>query len=142
MGSSLVQLKTRRVGELCTLNLSTAQTSSRWSGVVVRKLAASSGVVFVTFPCFKIARSVAKSPRVSKECDVNSHSLATATIPVLCPKVVSASAHFVTNHMLVIIIVFKTAAMIERFNQRKSTLGGWFHTLCCNSHAPISAFEK
>ncbi|GFY29697.1 uncharacterized protein TNCV_1812771 [Trichonephila clavipes] len=29
-----VPLKTRRVGERCTLNLSRAQTSSRWYGVV------------------------------------------------------------------------------------------------------------
>ncbi|GFX99959.1 uncharacterized protein TNCV_259961 [Trichonephila clavipes] len=36
MSSSPVPLKTRRVGELCMLNLSRAQTSSRWCGVVVR----------------------------------------------------------------------------------------------------------
>ncbi|GFW74316.1 hypothetical protein TNCV_3438691 [Trichonephila clavipes] len=35
-------------GERCTLNLSTAQTSSRWCGVVVRREGASSGVVYVT----------------------------------------------------------------------------------------------
>ncbi|GFY05445.1 uncharacterized protein TNCV_961401 [Trichonephila clavipes] len=35
--SSPVPLKTRRVGEKCTLNLSRAQTSSCWSGVVVKK---------------------------------------------------------------------------------------------------------
>ncbi|GFU89647.1 hypothetical protein TNCV_4042541 [Trichonephila clavipes] len=37
MNSSRVPLKTRRVGEQCTLNLSRAQTSSRWCGVVVRR---------------------------------------------------------------------------------------------------------
>ncbi|GFW64090.1 uncharacterized protein TNCV_707951 [Trichonephila clavipes] len=35
--SSLVPPNTRRVGERCTLNLSRAQTSSRWCGVVVRR---------------------------------------------------------------------------------------------------------
>ncbi|GFV05705.1 uncharacterized protein TNCV_2450331 [Trichonephila clavipes] len=33
-GSSPVPLKTRRVGQRCTLNLSRAETSSRWCGVV------------------------------------------------------------------------------------------------------------
>ncbi|GFW93663.1 hypothetical protein TNCV_4541921 [Trichonephila clavipes] len=32
--SSLVPLKTRRVGQRCTLNLSRAETSSRWCGRV------------------------------------------------------------------------------------------------------------
>ncbi|GFX66114.1 uncharacterized protein TNCV_4102541 [Trichonephila clavipes] len=45
--SSPVPLKTRRVGQRCTLNLSRAETSSRWCGVVVRG-GASSGVVHVT----------------------------------------------------------------------------------------------
>ncbi|GFW51723.1 uncharacterized protein TNCV_1186551 [Trichonephila clavipes] len=35
--SSPVPLKTRRVGQQCTLNLSTAEMSSRWCGVVVRR---------------------------------------------------------------------------------------------------------
>ncbi|GFU30199.1 uncharacterized protein TNCV_3625331 [Trichonephila clavipes] len=38
-----VPLKTRRVGQRCTLNLSRAETSSRWCGVVVRRGGASSG---------------------------------------------------------------------------------------------------
>ncbi|GFW69476.1 uncharacterized protein TNCV_488241 [Trichonephila clavipes] len=46
--SSPVPLLTRRVGERCTLNLSRAQTSSRWWGGVVRRGGASSGVVHVT----------------------------------------------------------------------------------------------
>ncbi|GFU31768.1 uncharacterized protein TNCV_1176371 [Trichonephila clavipes] len=37
MSSSPVPLKTRRVGQRCTLNLSRAQTSSRWCGMVVRR---------------------------------------------------------------------------------------------------------
>ncbi|GFY34902.1 uncharacterized protein TNCV_154751 [Trichonephila clavipes] len=36
-GSSPVPLKTRRVGQRCTLNLLRAETSSRWCGVVVRR---------------------------------------------------------------------------------------------------------
>ncbi|GFW55712.1 uncharacterized protein TNCV_120961 [Trichonephila clavipes] len=47
-GSSPVPLKTRRVGQRCTLNLSRAETSSRWCGVVVRRGGASSGVVHFT----------------------------------------------------------------------------------------------
>ncbi|GFW57264.1 uncharacterized protein TNCV_541781 [Trichonephila clavipes] len=37
MSSSLVPLKTHRVGQRCTLNLSRAETSSHWCGVVVRR---------------------------------------------------------------------------------------------------------
>ncbi|GFX97446.1 uncharacterized protein TNCV_2840061 [Trichonephila clavipes] len=37
MSSSPVPPKTRLVGERCSLNLSRAQTSSRWCGVVVRR---------------------------------------------------------------------------------------------------------
>ncbi|GFY30204.1 uncharacterized protein TNCV_3091111 [Trichonephila clavipes] len=47
-GSSPVPLKTRRVGQRCTLNLTRAETSSRWCGVVVRRGGASSDVVHVT----------------------------------------------------------------------------------------------
>ncbi|GFW73075.1 heat shock 70kDa protein 8 [Trichonephila clavipes] len=43
-----VPLKTRRVGHRCTLNLSIAQMSSHWCGVVVRRGGASSGVIHVT----------------------------------------------------------------------------------------------
>ncbi|GFW95561.1 RNA-directed DNA polymerase from mobile element jockey [Trichonephila clavipes] len=39
--------KTRRVGQRCTLNLSRAEMSSRWCGVVVRRGGASSGVALV-----------------------------------------------------------------------------------------------
>ncbi|GFV77029.1 uncharacterized protein TNCV_690991 [Trichonephila clavipes] len=35
--SSPVPLKTHRVGQRCTLNLSRVETSSRWCGVVVRR---------------------------------------------------------------------------------------------------------
>ncbi|GFX38024.1 uncharacterized protein TNCV_3836231 [Trichonephila clavipes] len=40
--SSPVPLKTRHVGQRCTLNLSRAETFSRWCGVVVRRGGASS----------------------------------------------------------------------------------------------------
>ncbi|GFV93981.1 uncharacterized protein TNCV_3573341 [Trichonephila clavipes] len=45
MGSSPVPLKTRHVGQRCTLNLSRAETSSRWCGVVVRRGVPAQGVV-------------------------------------------------------------------------------------------------
>ncbi|GFU49052.1 transposable element Tcb2 transposase [Trichonephila clavipes] len=47
MSSSPVPLKTQRVGQRCTLNLSRTETSSRWCGVVGED-GASSGVVHVT----------------------------------------------------------------------------------------------
>ncbi|GFV56273.1 uncharacterized protein TNCV_106291 [Trichonephila clavipes] len=37
MSSSPVPLKTRQVGQRCTLNMSRAETSFRWCGVVVRR---------------------------------------------------------------------------------------------------------
>ncbi|GFV67864.1 uncharacterized protein TNCV_926301 [Trichonephila clavipes] len=46
--SSPVPLKTRRVGQRCTLNLSRAETSPDGVVVVVRRGGASSGVVHVT----------------------------------------------------------------------------------------------
>ncbi|GFS89307.1 hypothetical protein TNCV_3399831 [Trichonephila clavipes] len=45
--SSPVPQKTRRVRQRCTLNLSRAEMSSRWCGVVVRRGGASSGVALV-----------------------------------------------------------------------------------------------
>ncbi|GFU92703.1 uncharacterized protein TNCV_2892121 [Trichonephila clavipes] len=75
MSSNPVPLKTRHVGQRCTLNLWRAETSSRWCGVVVRRGGASSGVVHVTCPWFEITWSVAKSPRVAEQCDCNIHSL-------------------------------------------------------------------
>ncbi|GFV84256.1 uncharacterized protein TNCV_3039161 [Trichonephila clavipes] len=74
MSSSPVPLKIRRVGQRCTLNLSRAETSSRWRGVVVRRGDASSGVVLVSGPWFKITSFVAKSPCIAEQCDVIIHS--------------------------------------------------------------------
>ncbi|GFX29559.1 hypothetical protein TNCV_4776311 [Trichonephila clavipes] len=62
-------------GQRCTLNLSRAETSFRWRGVVVRRGSVNSGVVHVTCPWFKITWSVAKSPRVPKQCYVNIQSI-------------------------------------------------------------------
>ncbi|GFT51020.1 uncharacterized protein TNCV_3512421 [Trichonephila clavipes] len=56
MSSVPVPLKTRRVGQRCTLNLSRAETSSRWCGVVVRRGGASSGVVHL----YRIAIAIIK----------------------------------------------------------------------------------
>ncbi|GFT79438.1 uncharacterized protein TNCV_604421 [Trichonephila clavipes] len=75
MSSSSVPQKTRRVGQRCLLNLSIAETSFHWCDVVVRRWGASSGVVHVTWPWFKITWSVTKSPRVAEQRDVNIYSL-------------------------------------------------------------------
>ncbi|GFV19031.1 hypothetical protein TNCV_4759161 [Trichonephila clavipes] len=48
MSSSPLPLKTRRVRQICLLNLSRAQASSRWYGVVIRRGGASSSVIHVT----------------------------------------------------------------------------------------------
>ncbi|GFV35379.1 uncharacterized protein TNCV_3204111 [Trichonephila clavipes] len=63
--SSPIPLKTRRVGEGCTLNRSRAQTSSCWCSVVVRRGDANSDGVLVTGPWFKMTWSVAKKPSCS-----------------------------------------------------------------------------
>ncbi|GFU41305.1 uncharacterized protein TNCV_3011301 [Trichonephila clavipes] len=84
--SSPVLLKTHRVGQRCTLNLSRAETSSRWWGVVVRRGGANSGVIHVTWPWFKITWSVAKSPRVAEQCDVNIQSINQSSEDVLHKK--------------------------------------------------------
>ncbi|GFV84237.1 hypothetical protein TNCV_3038971 [Trichonephila clavipes] len=65
MNSSLVQLKTRRVGERCTLNLLRAQMPSRFCGVEVKGGGANSDVVLVT--------RFVTSPRVAEQSDVNTH---------------------------------------------------------------------
>ncbi|GFV49067.1 uncharacterized protein TNCV_5065511 [Trichonephila clavipes] len=71
--SSPVPLKILRVGERCTLNLSRAQTSSCWSGVVVKR-----GHLkyrprhLIMVQNYEV---VSKSPRVVEQCDVNIHSL-------------------------------------------------------------------
>ncbi|GFV56742.1 hypothetical protein TNCV_2539441 [Trichonephila clavipes] len=46
--SSPVSTKTHHVGKRCMLNLSRAQASSCWCGVVVRRGGDSSGIILVT----------------------------------------------------------------------------------------------
>ncbi|GFV40353.1 hypothetical protein TNCV_4092171 [Trichonephila clavipes] len=82
MTSSPVLLKTHCVGERCTLReidvQSRAQNYSRLCSLEDRREregGASSGVVLVTLPWFKITRSVSKSPRLAEQCEVNNHSL-------------------------------------------------------------------
>ncbi|GFV15391.1 uncharacterized protein TNCV_4834181 [Trichonephila clavipes] len=71
--SSPVPLKTRRVGERCTLNLSRAQTSSCWSSVVVKRGQLKYRPRHLTM--VQNYEVVSKSPRVAEQCDVNIHSL-------------------------------------------------------------------
>ncbi|GFT50458.1 uncharacterized protein TNCV_1314271 [Trichonephila clavipes] len=74
VGSSIqVPLKTR-VGQRCTLNLSRAETSSRWCGVVVRRGVPAQVSSTSLDHGSKITWSVAKSPRVAEQCDVNINS--------------------------------------------------------------------
>ncbi|GFU91973.1 uncharacterized protein TNCV_3765981 [Trichonephila clavipes] len=74
MSSIQVPLKTRRVGQRCTLNLSRAETSSRWCGVVVREGVPAQVSSTSLDHGSKITWSVAKSPRVAEQCDVNINS--------------------------------------------------------------------
>ncbi|GFW84907.1 uncharacterized protein TNCV_681951 [Trichonephila clavipes] len=74
-GSSPVPLKTRRVGQRCTLNLSRAETSSRWCGVGVREGVPAQVSSTSLDHGSKITWSVAKSPRVAEQCDVNIQSI-------------------------------------------------------------------
>ncbi|GFW60394.1 uncharacterized protein TNCV_942611 [Trichonephila clavipes] len=62
--SSPVPLKSPRVGQRCTLNLSRAETSSRWCGVVVRR----GGCQLRRRPrhLTMVQNDVAESPRVAK----------------------------------------------------------------------------
>ncbi|GFW04983.1 uncharacterized protein TNCV_597771 [Trichonephila clavipes] len=70
-----VPLKTRRVGQRCTLNLSRAETSSRWCGVVVRERGCQLRCRPRHLTMVQITWSVAKSPRVAEQCDVNLKSI-------------------------------------------------------------------
>ncbi|GFT24323.1 uncharacterized protein TNCV_3251931 [Trichonephila clavipes] len=74
MSSSPIPLKTRRLKQQCPLNLSRADMSSRWCGVVVRR-----GCQLKCHPrhltMVQNDVDVAKSPRVAEQCDVNIPSL-------------------------------------------------------------------
>ncbi|GFV53597.1 uncharacterized protein TNCV_1177931 [Trichonephila clavipes] len=65
--SSPVPLKTRRVGQRCTLNLSRAETSSRWCGGVVRRGVPAQVSSMSLDHGSKITWSVAKSPRTDHQ---------------------------------------------------------------------------
>ncbi|GFV32151.1 uncharacterized protein TNCV_1674401 [Trichonephila clavipes] len=71
MSSIPVPLKTRRVGQRCTLNLSRAETSSRWCGVVARRGGCQLRCRPRHLTMVQNTWSVAKSPRVAEQCDVN-----------------------------------------------------------------------
>ncbi|GFS76755.1 uncharacterized protein TNCV_1623081 [Trichonephila clavipes] len=74
--SSPVPLKTRRVGQRCTLNLSRAETSSRWCGVVVRRGEVPAQVSSTSLDYgSKLRGPLPKSPRVAEQCDVNIQSI-------------------------------------------------------------------
>ncbi|GFU60302.1 uncharacterized protein TNCV_3404461 [Trichonephila clavipes] len=70
-GSSPVPLKTRRVGQRCTLNLSRAETSSRWCGVRRRRCQLRCRPRHLTM----VQNDVAQSPRVAEQCDVTIQSI-------------------------------------------------------------------
>ncbi|GFV50793.1 uncharacterized protein TNCV_4237481 [Trichonephila clavipes] len=67
--SSTVQLKTRRVGKRCTLNLSRAQMSSRWCGVVVRRGVPAQVSCTSLDHGSKLRGPSPKSPPVAEQCD-------------------------------------------------------------------------
>ncbi|GFW23353.1 hypothetical protein TNCV_3804521 [Trichonephila clavipes] len=68
MSSSPVPLKTRRVGEQCTLNLWRAQTSSRWCVAAVAEW-----YRYRTVACFVTGSSPVplKTRRVGQRCTLN-----------------------------------------------------------------------
>ncbi|GFU60220.1 hypothetical protein TNCV_4249221 [Trichonephila clavipes] len=72
--------------ERCVLKLSRAQTSFRWCGVVVRRGCASSGVVLVIWPWFKITRSITKSTHVAERGEIDIRSLTHLTSVELSQK--------------------------------------------------------
>ncbi|GFS71311.1 uncharacterized protein TNCV_5050561 [Trichonephila clavipes] len=74
MSSIQVPLKTRRVGQRCTLNQSRAETSSRWCGVVVRRGVPAQVSSTSLDHGSKLRGPSPKSPRVAEQCDVNINS--------------------------------------------------------------------
>ncbi|GFX05826.1 hypothetical protein TNCV_1662651 [Trichonephila clavipes] len=79
MSSSPVPLKTRHVGQRCTLNLSRAEPSSRRGGVVARSWECQLRCRPRHLTMVKITWSVAKNLRVAEQCIVNIHSLTIRT---------------------------------------------------------------
>ncbi|GFY05190.1 uncharacterized protein TNCV_2206361 [Trichonephila clavipes] len=74
MSSIPVPLKTRRVGQRCTLNLSRAETSSRWCGVVVRR-GVPAQVSSTSLDHGSKLRGPSPKAHVAEQCDVNINSL-------------------------------------------------------------------
>ncbi|GFV34000.1 transposable element Tc1 transposase [Trichonephila clavipes] len=72
--SSPVPLKTCHVGQLCPLNLSRAQTFSRWCDVVVRRMGCQLRCRprHLTMVQNYVVRR--QSPRVDEQCDANTHT--------------------------------------------------------------------
>ncbi|GFW57176.1 uncharacterized protein TNCV_540931 [Trichonephila clavipes] len=99
MSSIPVPLKTRRVGQRCTLNISRAETSSRWCGVVVRR----GGCQLRCRPLHltMVQDDVAKSPRVAEQCDVTIHPRGA---PLPCSRTCSLSLHSCLCGMGVLLI--------------------------------------
>ncbi|GFX06659.1 uncharacterized protein TNCV_382551 [Trichonephila clavipes] len=114
-GSSPVPLKTRRVGQRCTLNLSRAETSSRWCGVIVRR--GGCQLRCRPRPWFKITWSVAKSPRVAEHCDVNIQSI-NQPQPNDFPSIPSASTSSYTTQAN----IFPSTSSIKPTTQFESRL--------------------
>ncbi|GFV38098.1 uncharacterized protein TNCV_4204081 [Trichonephila clavipes] len=71
MSSNRVPLKTHRVGERCMLNMSRAETSSRWCGVLVRRGGCQLRCQprhWTMVQNYEVRRH---SPRVAEQCEVN-----------------------------------------------------------------------
>ncbi|GFX48933.1 uncharacterized protein TNCV_2797241 [Trichonephila clavipes] len=96
--SSPVPLKTRRVGQRCTLNLSRAETFSRWCGVVVRRGVPAQVSSTSLEHGSKITWSVAKSPRVAEQCDVNIQSI---------NQFIKKDEHYIIQHPSLIKVLIK-----------------------------------
>ncbi|GFV42522.1 hypothetical protein TNCV_2905311 [Trichonephila clavipes] len=79
MSPSPVPLKTRHVRERYSLNLSRAQTSSRWCGEVVRRGIPAQVSSSSLDHGSKIRGPFAKISRVAEQCDINVHSLIVIT---------------------------------------------------------------
>ncbi|GFV01946.1 hypothetical protein TNCV_4978971 [Trichonephila clavipes] len=69
------QYHQRRVGQRCTLNLSRAETSYRWCGVVVRRRGAAQVSSTSLDHDSKLRGPSPKSPCVAEQCDFNIQSI-------------------------------------------------------------------
>ncbi|GFU46235.1 uncharacterized protein TNCV_2155661 [Trichonephila clavipes] len=104
VSSSKVPLKTRRVGEPCMLNLSRAQTSSRWCGVVVRKgipaQVSSSSLDHgskLRAASVKLTYSASMVDRLTDFCLKVRHEIGVSSIKVMNPPIDTRSSLFVAK---------------------------------------------